>query len=427
VKRFGLVLALLILSIVSQTGIIAGVIDATEWQGQGFTLINNYTTLHFSNTADGVSHYAWVRVNGTSKAELDFMLDYADDGKQAFSVAFFKDDGSFVSVEYHDEGTPEWRIVTGSTTNFESDVHESVNILYSQNAGSFRDNWYHLTIIFEEINEAVFIKALVNGTEVISGRVDFAYTQISNVVIRTPGFADDFSSYAGGWWADLYVKNVDIEQSKVKVTFSLKDALTGQSLTGVTVKLDDGTILGTVDDGETLEFERRTYTLTFEKSGYWSVTKTIDVQGDMSVSVEMYPSSAAFMLENFPAEIKIPENTIYTLTFTLNPIQTSATYNTYLSISGLTPLEVRKDGSLVSPESGKILPRRHFKRYAGFYQVQGRRGRHSRLYPHPHLERRDNEQDLHDDKAGDLPSRAAPVLGSNAFRVAGGHKRAEDF
>ncbi|MEO2152568.1 MAG: hypothetical protein ABGW50_07915, partial [Thermococcus sp.] len=88
--------------------------------------------------------------------------------------------------------------------------------------------------------------------------------------------------------------------------------------------------------------------------GYWSVTKTIDVQGDTSVSVEMYPSSSAFKLENFPANISIPENTIYTLTFTLSPIQTSATYNAYLSLSGLSDvLEVRKDGSVISPESGK--------------------------------------------------------------------------
>ncbi|WP_297439406.1 hypothetical protein [Thermococcus sp.] len=136
------------------------------------------------------------------------------------------------------------------------------------------------------------------------------------------------------------------------VQFVLKDTLTGSALSGVTVK-ENGQ-LGTLDDGGTLELTKGTHTLTFEKSGYWSVTKTIDVQGDMSVSVEMYPSSAAFKLENFPANISIPENTIYTLTFTLSPIQTSATYNTYLAISGLSDvLEVRKDGSLVSPESGK--------------------------------------------------------------------------
>ncbi|AEC52221.1 hypothetical protein PNA2_1306 [Pyrococcus sp. NA2] len=137
------------------------------------------------------------------------------------------------------------------------------------------------------------------------------------------------------------------------VTFNIKDALSGQPLSEVTVKEGD-TVLGTVDDGGSLELTRGTHTLTFEKPGYWSVTKTVDVQGDMSVSVEMYPDTAAFEFENFPSEIKIPENTIYELTFTLSPITTQATYNTYLSISGLQDiLEVKKDGQVVSPESGK--------------------------------------------------------------------------
>ena len=138
-----------------------------------------------------------------------------------------------------------------------------------------------------------------------------------------------------------------------RVGLSIKDGLTNQPLTGVTVK-ENGQVIATVDDGGSLELTKGTHTLTFEKSGYWSVTKTIDVENDTSLSVEMYPSSAAFKFENFPANISIPENTIYELTFTLSPIDTSATYNTYLSLSGLSDIiEVRKDGSLISPEGGK--------------------------------------------------------------------------
>ncbi|WP_245610404.1 hypothetical protein [Thermococcus celericrescens] len=112
--------------------------------------------------------------------------------------------------------------------------------------------------------------------------------------------------------------------------------------------------LGTLNDGDTLELPVSQHTLTFEKSGYWSTTATVDVQNDTSLSVVMYPSSAAFKFENFPESINILENTIYTLTFTLSPITTDAAYNTYLSISGLTSLlEVQKDGSTISPESGK--------------------------------------------------------------------------
>ncbi|WP_238516242.1 carboxypeptidase-like regulatory domain-containing protein [Thermococcus gammatolerans] len=151
-----------------------------------------------------------------------------------------------------------------------------------------------------------------------------------------------------------FLKYIDIKPYTSSVTFNFRDALTGQPLTGVTVKDTDGTVLGTVDDEGSLELARGQHTLTFEKTGYWSVTKTIDVQNDTSVSVEMYPSSAAFKLENFPSEITIPEHTVYTLTFTISPINTDATYNTYLSLSGLSDvLEVRKDGSLVSPENGR--------------------------------------------------------------------------
>ncbi len=139
------------------------------------------------------------------------------------------------------------------------------------------------------------------------------------------------------------------------VAVNVKDGLTGQSLTGVTVK-EGSTVLGTIDDGQSIELStlKEQHTLTFEKNGYWSVTKAIDVQNDTSISVEMYPSSSAFKLENFPSNISILENTIYELTFTLSPIDTSATYNTYLSLTALSNiLEVRKDGSLVSPENGK--------------------------------------------------------------------------
>lgn len=143
-----------------------------------------------------------------------------------------------------------------------------------------------------------------------------------------------------------------VDSYEKEITFYLKDALTGQPLQGVTVK-EGGTVLGTIDDGGVLNLTKGTHTLTFEKSGYWSVTKTI-VQSDMSVSVEMYPSSTAFQFLNFPSDIQVYENSIYELTFTISPITTDATYNTYLSISGLNNvLEVKKAGQVITPESGK--------------------------------------------------------------------------
>ena len=171
--------------------------------------------------------------------------------------------------------------------------------------------------------------------------------EITKIELKKEGGQDS------SWYSTVNLLAVAVSYIYYDIALNVRDALTGQGLSGVTIK-DNGKVLGTFSDGEHFNLTYGTHTLTFEKSGYWSVTKTIDVQGDMSISVEMYPSSAAFKLENFPTNISIPENTIYELTFTLSPIDTSATYNTYLSLSGLSDiLEVQKDGSAISAENGK--------------------------------------------------------------------------
>ncbi|WP_297489437.1 hypothetical protein [Thermococcus sp.] len=202
----------------------------------------------------------------------------------------------------------------------------------------------------------------LNWTAVQAGFTTVTFSPLDDLkkkgVQLSPGDIDHINVFFGGMIYNdvvqyVYLKSIEVLAPSGSVTFSIKDALSGQGLTGVTVK-EGSTILGTLDDGQSLELTKGQHTLTFEKPGYWSVTKTIDVQGDMSVSVELYPSSAAFKLENFPSNISIPEHTLYTLTFTLTPIDTSATYNTYLSLAGLSNvLEVRKDGSVISPEGGK--------------------------------------------------------------------------
>lgn len=240
------------------------------------------------------------------------------------------------------------------------DVYKAVGTTASDRTVIYSTSYTQSTPILYEFkrNESTGqYDFFVNGARVTSLTLDFG--NITEIFFGTAGgsnFAQGSDSFTVA--SDDNAKYVTVYsfvagEEMHYITFSLKDALTGQALTGVTVK-ENGQVLGTLDDGGTLELAKGTHALTFEKSGYWSVTKTIDVRSDMRVSVEMYPDSAAFRLENFPAEIKIPENTIYTLTFTLSPIQTSATYNTYLSVSGLSDvIEVRKDGSAISPESGK--------------------------------------------------------------------------
>ncbi|ALM76208.1 peptidase associated/transthyretin-like domain-containing protein [Thermococcus barophilus] len=248
-------------------------------------------------------------------------------------VLIFRKDGTVVGLRYATQGS-----------NLEPGARDGTTY-YAPVAGA--DTEYRFYVMNKTAIEAGFTNVTVNpladlaSKGVVLNPSDIAYIRVY------------FGLVLYDVNAQIWLKSITVKEETGKVVFSLKDALTGQSLTGVTVK-EGNTTLGVIDDGGTLQLTKGTHTLTFEKSGYWSVTKTIDVQGDMSVSVEMYPSSAAFQFLNFPSDIQVYENSIYELTFTLSPISTQATYNTYLSLSGLSDvLEVRKDGQTISPESGK--------------------------------------------------------------------------
>ncbi|EHR77951.1 hypothetical protein OCC_02832 [Thermococcus litoralis DSM 5473] len=219
---------------------------------------------------------------------------------------------------------------------WDNNVGAYIASIYVEENGSFT--------LFDQAQTSLTTKLSAIGWGIGGNNKDLnpAYSVSNSILTYTSGAA---------WHIEVdYVK---IAVNDYNVLFNLKDALTGQGLTGVTVK-EGNTTLGTISDGESLTLSRGTHNLTFEKSGYWSVTKTIDVQSDMSVSIEMYPSDTAFKFLNFPSDIQVYENTIYELTFTISPITTDATYNTYLSISGLNNLlEVKKAGQAISPESGK--------------------------------------------------------------------------
>lgn len=122
---------------------------------------------------------------------------------------------------------------------------------------------------------------------------------------------------------------------------------------GVMVK-ENGNVIGMLDDGGSLDLIKGIYIFIFEKSGYWSVMKMIDVQGDMIVSVEMYFDSVVFKFENFLFDISIFENMIYMFIFIFLLISIDVVYNIYLSLSGFfNVFEVQKDGQVVFFELGK--------------------------------------------------------------------------
>jgi len=315
-------------------------------------------------------------MSGSSAILVDYILHmngsyyiiYLDDKNDTFSIQLT--DGRQISqlnfelVQYiHVVDSQHWHIlkytgsdelVNGTLTEFGgTSVNVAMPVLditsfHFAGEGTVESRDFVNSTLIIYVTHINFNNPVTDGYE-INGIAVSSNDEFKKIFIRSDTDSITFSDSSSHALTGVIL----VVETKYKVSFSLKDALTGQPLTGVTVK-EGSNVLGTIDDGQSLELTKGTHTLVFEKSDYWSVTKTIDVQGDMSVSVELYPSSAAFKLENFPVNISIPENILYTLTFTLSPIDTSATYNTYLSLSGLPDvIEVRKDGSVISPEGGK--------------------------------------------------------------------------
>ncbi|MFA4700138.1 hypothetical protein [Pyrococcus kukulkanii] len=239
------------------------------------------------------------------------------------------------------------------------DYSVTVNVTGSAYLIGWRNNRGTVTLDGNDISQNLYpnaysIYTIDNGTHTIATDTGESYANgYTSIAISLIAFNENDISVSGKFEHNNYILTLTFERATFNVQFSIKDALTGQPLNSVTVREGDQ-ILGTINSGDSIELTKGTHTLTFEKQGYWSKTITIDVQSDTTVEVEMYPSSAAFLLKNFPEQIKIPENTIYELNFVLSPITTEASYNTYLSISGLQDvIEVKKDGQVISPEGGK--------------------------------------------------------------------------
>ncbi|WCN28655.1 carboxypeptidase-like regulatory domain-containing protein [Thermococcus kodakarensis] len=354
-KKLGVLLALLVLFGTLATGTVGAVYipSSGDFGVYIFGSSSNVTISDGRLVLDATgSEYvrAWLNVTEFQAIEFDYQA-YANNVLSGVSFMSGSSGVGLTFIEY-DTGSIEVRKISGA--NYPQYDGSSDTIGGSIDAGtSFRNKYVHFRIEFQQrgtewdllvYKDGFLLYNLTNVQQHIDP------LSIEKVVFGVPavGIGNNL-----GWQGKVEFNNIQIYEVEYHIQLSLKDALSNQPLTGVTVK-ENGNVIGTLDDGGSLDLTKGTHTLTFEKSGYWSVTKTIDVQGDMTVSVEMYPDSAAFKFENFPSDISIPENTIYTLTFTLSPISTDAAYNTYLSLSGLSNvLEVQKDGQAVSPESGK--------------------------------------------------------------------------
>ena len=339
-KRFGLVLALLVLFGTLTVGV--GTVSAFtsddvskfyEIQRGGKLNGGGGEKLYISYVADeeavrlrwydnGYHSFSWVVVGYNEtftspivrvqlRAEYYNLENHKGTPKVGFGLIIHTNDDNVYKVQYTNNG----------------DIHYgSVIVNSSFDFSQYR--WYVLDAV----------KALEDA-----GVTGYNYSDIKSVQV--------FFTLGGDWCNDyLFVRAIEVAKNNVK--FHLTDGLTGQPLTGVTVK-EGSNVLGTIDDGQSLELTKGTHTLTFEKQGYWSETVTVDVQQDMSVSVQLYPDTAAFRI-SAPASITTFENTITEVTFTISPIKTDAAYNAYLSLGGLSDIiEVKEGSNTLSPEAGK--------------------------------------------------------------------------
>lgn len=320
-KRFGVLLALLVLGSLLMVG--TGTVKADTVLMGG------------SITVAGGDSYTW-ELGNVSLKWIEFQV-YPQDTKHTFNFYFYDNNGVSYVVNFKKDG--------GWSTD-KMQLNEITEYDGTDIGVDLASGWHYIKFEFLE-NESkmnIYVDNVLKGSAALSG-LSFKWDKVELVTKDT--------AHDSSWWAAVDVANVKVQYETYFVTFNLKDALTSQPLTGVTVKEGD-TVLGTIDNGGSLELTKGTHTLTFEKSGYWSTTKTIDVQGDMSVSVEMYPDTAAVMIKNLPDQLTFYEHSTGEFSFTLSPIDTSATYDAYLSFTGLDNIvEVEKGGRTISPENGR--------------------------------------------------------------------------
>ena len=363
-KRFGVLLALLVFGSLLMVGtgtVKAGtivrtydfttIVQGTEMDSASVSAGNWYNTTHFRVWVWNKYGTVTIKHDDTQNALL--LQEYTGAGYATSVIYLYNENISYVA-----NMTLNFTVTaSGKPTNWGYAV--GAVVVTKQGA---KYTVYHYTGAYFNTDQLGNVYKINDLPDPTAGVLHFAFDPVAD--LHTQGISIDpndvdhvqivfGTDVSNSGTVKLYVYRVDVGLPAGGVTFSLKDALTSQPLQGVTVKEGNST-LGTVDDGGSLELTKGTHTLTFEKQGYWSTTKTIDVQDDMSVSVELYPDSASVMIKDLKEPLQFYEHSTGEFSFTLSPIDTSATYDAYLSFTGLNNIvEVDKNGNAVSPENGR--------------------------------------------------------------------------
>ncbi|WP_018153463.1 COG1361 family protein [Methanothermococcus thermolithotrophicus] len=124
------------------------------------------------------------------------------------------------------------------------------------------------------------------------------------------------------------------------ITLRTVDGLSGEALDTVVVS---GNLSTTISGTYETYMPYGQYELSFTKDGYWEDTRTITVDGDKNITIELFPTSSIFFkLTQTPTEITTCPSSIADVTLSVNPIKDS--YGTKLYITGTDVVKVEKNG-----------------------------------------------------------------------------------
>ncbi|AEF96051.1 PEGA domain-containing protein [Methanotorris igneus] len=129
------------------------------------------------------------------------------------------------------------------------------------------------------------------------------------------------------------------------VNIKVVDGLSGESLAGVSVS---GDLTTTIDGTFTTNMPYGEYTLIFHKGGYWNDTRTITVDGDKNITIELFPTKSILKISQTPEDIETYPSSMFEVVLNLEPIQDA--YSTKLYITGVDVIKIQKNGINI-PES----------------------------------------------------------------------------
>uniref|UniRef100_A9A6T1 PEGA domain-containing protein n=1 Tax=Methanococcus maripaludis (strain C6 / ATCC BAA-1332) TaxID=444158 RepID=A9A6T1_METM6 len=135
---------------------------------------------------------------------------------------------------------------------------------------------------------------------------------------------------------------VDMETTHLEIPVSIFDSEGG--LNSVNLYIDDE-LFGTVSNNQDVSLPRGTHELIFEKSGYWSETRTVTVDELLTeLSIRMYPESVFFKISNTPSLIQTYSNSEVNIALNIDP--NDYAYGVKLYLTGQEVLDVRDSSNV---------------------------------------------------------------------------------